>query len=452
MLAFFGAPALAQPDVTWEPVADQSHDTVFLPYSVGPEGRLWAAFNEVKTINDEQVFFQGLYRLSPPFGPTTTWEKISEPVSGSPQWAYVVSQDTVLLDEGNKTHRSVDGGSTWDRIQTLGRVLRVIEMPRGLPYAGRLIAARGGSMASFSDDRGATWTRADQSLNDAEAERIAIVTTGPHAGRLVAGGLSGITVSDDGGFTWQTTSEWASSQQSTDCIATLYGQAPDGGDRLVTVLNDLRIPDDSVRVSISDDGGDTWRRGQGLFPGDFRTCMEVVDLGDGRAVAVMMRGPVWWTEDAGETWTRWAEWSDLVSAEASQGSDPRAFWAFAGPDGRLYIGFSTPSGDQSIHDKRTSEVVAPTMVAREPEAEAGAFQLRVAPNPSQRLVTLELAGAARRSQPLVVVDGVGREVARTELTTGLSWRVDVSSWAPGVYHARVEGDRQLGGVAFTVVR
>ena len=165
----------------------------------------------------------------------------------------------------------------------------------------------------------------------------------------------------------------------------------------------------------------------------------------------MMRGPVWWTEDAGTTWVRWAEWEDLLTPEEAATTDPRAFWALVGPDGRLYIGLVTAGGEQAVYDKRTSEVVAPTMVAREPEA--GAFQLRVAPNPSQRLVTLELAGGVRRIHLLRVVDSIGREVARTELRPSTCWTVDVSSWAPGVYHARVEGD-ELGvePVSFTVVR
>ena len=62
---------------------------------------------------------------------------------------------------------------------------------------------------------------------------------------------------------------------------------------------------------------------------------------------------------------------------------------------------------------------------------------------------LSLAGgvADRSVVGLVVVDSLGQEVAR-----GSSWRLNVSAWAPGVYHARVVGDRQLGGVVFTVVR
>jgi len=268
----------------------------------------------------------------------------------------------------------------------------------------------------------------------------------------VAGGLSGITISDDGGYTWQATSEFAYFQQSTDCIATLHGQAPDGGDRLVAVTSDIRIPDDSVRVVVSDDGGDTWKRIASLIRGSSRTCVEIVDLGDGRAAALMLRGPLWWTEDAGETWARWAEWEDLVPpAEAQAAGGGIADWAIVGPDGRLYVGI-TEGGSASIYDKRSSEPVASWAVATKPGAESPAASLHVSPNPSRQLVTLALAGIASPSAEVVIVDAQGREVARRELATDSSWRLDVSAWAPGVYHARVVGDRQLDAVAFTVVR
>ena len=64
---------------------------------------------------------------------------------------------------------------------------------------------------------------------------------------------------------------------------------------------------------------------------------------------------------------------------------------------------------------------------------------------------LHLTGALHRQRVLVVVDGRGREVARTEMMRSSSWQIDVSSWGPGVYHARLEGE-EVEPVAFTVVR
>ncbi|GAB5535353.1 MAG: hypothetical protein Rubg2KO_16020 [Rubricoccaceae bacterium] len=317
-------------------------------------------------------------------------------------------------------------------------------------------------MASFSDDRGATWMEVPQGsspddpptlADSAAAERIAVVTTGIHAGRLAAAGLSGITTSDDGGYTWQATSEWAYFQQSTNCIATLHGQAPDGGDRLVTVINDVRVPGSAIYVSVSDDGGDTWQRGQGLSPGVFPTCMEIVDLGDGRAAAVMMRGPLWWTADAGETWTQWAEWEDLVPPTEITGVDARARWAIVDPDGHLIVGITSNGSDTSIYDKRSSEPVASWAVSKEPAVEVRTSNLRVYPNPTGHFLTVALSGTASPSPLNVFVsDAQGREVYRHQLAFGSSSQVDVSTWTPGIYHARVEGNREVEPVSFTVVR
>ena len=279
-LVVLGRPAAAQPEVSWEPVGDLPYDSQF-PVSIGSEGDLWRAINEVKVIDGEQVFYQGLYRLPAPYGATISWEKISEPAGGSSHWIYVILLDTLLTHDSAGTYRSTDSGSTWNRVQQLRNTEHIIEIPSGLPFAGRLIAAQRTKMAAVSDDRGLTWTAANASVQPATAERIAVVTTGAHAGRLVSAGISGLMTSDDGGLTWQTTSEWAALEQSTGCVATLRGQAPGGGDRLVTVMSDGRIADDSLRVITSDDGGETWQRGQAVVAGAFRSCEEVVDLGGG---------------------------------------------------------------------------------------------------------------------------------------------------------------------------
>ncbi|MEO0558279.1 MAG: hypothetical protein AAF170_08860 [Bacteroidota bacterium] len=460
-LAGLGSPARAQPEVTWEKVGDLPHDSSPLPLSVGTDGSLLGAFNDLLLIDGQQVFFQGLYRLAPPYDSTTAWENVSEPIRSGPQWTYVVGRDTLLISETTHTYRSLNGGGQWDEIANITFARRILEISSG-PYRGRLIAVRESRMVSFSDDRGATWQEAPSGFDagdpptvadSADAQRVAVVTTGPHAGRLVAVGLSGLTTSDDGGYTWQATSEFAYFQQRSNCMATLHGQAADGGDRLLTVMNDIRIPDDSVRVIISDDGGETWTRIQSLMQDGSRTCVEVVDLGDGRAVAVMRRGPLWWTDDAGETWSRWAEWNELVPPEEAQMSGVgEARWAFVGPDGRLYVGLFQGGGDVSIHDKRSSEPVASWAVSSEPQTEKEETRLRVSPNPSRQRVTVELVDLTSPSAEVVIVDAQGREVARRVLAGESRWRLDVSAWAPGVYRARAVGKHPLATVSFTVVR
>ncbi len=450
-------PALAaQPEVTWEPVGDRPHDT-YTPYSVGPDGDFWAAYSE-------GYLFEGLFRLPTPFDSTTAWEKVSPPPRSGPLLTYFVGRDTILVDEYGSLYRSTDRGSTWVRGPSV-KPMRLFEIPRGLPHGGRLVAVRYFRMASYSDDRGATWTAAlgydgpdDDAptiADSAAAERIAVVTTGPHAGRLVAGGLSGVTVSDDGGRIWRATDEWAYYQMSADCIATLHGQAPGGGDRLVAVINDIRIYDDSIRVSISDDGGETWRRGQGLLPGSFRTCAEVVDLGGGRAAAVMYRGPVYWSEDGGETWVRWAEWTSLGPA------DGYANWAIAGPDGRLYVGVTLNGGERVAFDRRTSEPVASWAVASEPGTPAppaDGLGLRVFPNPTGGVATVALRLAAPERVRVSVIDVQGREVVAVydgPAADGQRVAIETAGLPAGSYLVRMTATAASGAsatAALTVAR
>lgn len=166
----------------------------------------------------------------------------------------------------------------------------------------------------------------------------------------------------------------------------------------------------------------------------------------------MMRGPLWWTEDAGETWAQWAEWDELAPPEEVINGDARARWALVAPDGRLIVGVQSNNSTNSIFDKRSSEPVASWAVSSEPQIEKEETHLRVSPNPSRQLVRVELVGSPTASHQLVVVDSVGREVARTESSSGSRWRLDVSGWAPGVYHVRAGEGHVVDGVSFTVVR
>ena len=110
--------------------------------------------------------------------------------------------------------------------------------------------------------------------------------------------------------------------------------------------------------------------------------MEAVDLGGGRAVAVMMRGPIWGTEDGGATWTVWTE----AFLARPRGDPDRARWAFAGAGGPPRTWGSTATGYHSAFDMRTTEPVV--AVASEPAPpEASGVALRIEPNPA--------SGAAR---------------------------------------------------------
>ena len=434
--------------LAWERVGDTPHDAA-LPFSFGPDGYAWSGWDF------------GVFRLAPPHDAAALWEHISGPPRSGADWVYLVGPDTLIVASSGM-HRSTDGGRTWvrDRDTNALDFRQIIQIPAGLPHAGRIVAATDVYNASYSDDRGATWISANPSGTPSDSltvERLALVTAGPRAGRLVGAGLSGATISDDGGATWRRApAEHAYYQQRISCVAALRGRAPGGGDRVVGVVNDIRVPTDSVYVTVSDDGGETWRRTQGLWPGAFRTCVEVVDLGGGRAAAVMMRGPVWGTADGGETWSRWGEHADFAVADA------RAWWAVVGPDGRLYVGVRGYSGGPAWEVRTAVPVAA---VSSEPEgpgapARGEGLGVRVRPNPSQAgrvAVAWDAAGLDPElgRARVTVVDVRGRAVLSVEAAGGAGGgeaELDTSSLAAGVYAVRVEAAGVVGAARLTVAR
>ena len=397
--------AAAQPEVTWERVGDHPHNTPYPP-SFGPDGALWGAFVDRNSLDGEEVAYRGIYRLPPPYDSSAVWVKVSDPPRGAVGAIHALGRDTLIIDEPGGAYRSVDAGRSWTRHESIGRTLRIVEIPAGLPYAGRLVAVQGSGMAHLSDDRGASWREATGWLyaaygNDARAERVAVVTTGPHAGRLLGAGISGVTRSDD--------------------------------------------------------GGDTWRQTATILPyGAFATCVDVVDLGGGQAAAVMMRGPVWWTGDAGETWSLWAEWEELFPPEeqAAEEGNVRARWAQAGPDGRLYVGVSSSSWALPVWDKRTSVPVV--AVAEEPAPrEASGARLRVSPNPTSGAVRIALEVGTPEAVAVTVYDARGRTVWASGAGPARgdhAWEVDTSGWAAGVYVVRAEIGGEVVSERLTVAR
>ena len=268
--------------LVWEPIGSLPNDSR-IAYSVDHDGSFLTGGS-----GPADTFEQAFYRLPPPHDATTDWELLAPEASGTPKWVVPLGGDTLLAEDRSRFYRSLDRGRTWtERGDASGLREQVYIVPEGIPFAGYIIATAGDMNNAYSSDRGATWRLgrdtqvSDDSVN---IRRVVAVTSGPHAGRLLGGGLWGITASDDGGATWQKTAEHAFFQESTSCIAALRGGAPDGGDRFVTVLLDQRIPVDSVHVSVSDDAGETWRRTRAWSTGRSR------------------RARRWWTSGAGGRW------------------------------------------------------------------------------------------------------------------------------------------------------
>ena len=163
----------------------------------------------------------------------------------------------------------------------------------------------------------------------------------------------------------------------------------------------------------------------------------------------MMRGPLWGTEDAGETWSVWAP------SPADPLTNDRAAWAMLDGEGRLVVGVYR-NGSEDAYDLRTTAPVV--AVAREsaPPAASGA-SLRVEPNPASGAARVRLTLASAETEVRVsVFDARGREVAVVAsgaLASGEhALAVDTSALASGVYVVRaVVGDR-AESARFSVVR
>lgn len=446
LLALTAAPALAQTAVVWERVGTEPVGAK--RPSLGPDGTLWA------------TGWDGLYALAPPYGPTEPWALRADLVFDA---VLALGPDTLVATTNIGLARSVDGGASFQTAATdgAGRAAVLAEIPFGLPHGGALVGGPqlGSQWATSSRDRGASWRLASIPNSDQQspsAEALAVVRTGPHAGRVVGAGAWGLAVSDDGGASFAPVPGWWQYFRfSAQAVAVLEGAAPGGGDRLVaTTVDPQHVPDTECIVLVSDDGGDTWRETFDLTGDPNAASAAVVDFGGGRAVIVMNGGHVWESTDAGETWAR----LDTVvpGALVDPAGSPtfaRVFWALRGPDGRLYVGGLRLGGVNPGWTYRT----AATFVAGEASPEGpDALGLSVRPNPAggrvEVVVTLAAAGPVR----VVVLDALGREVAVVldgEAPSGeRAVSVDTSRWPAGVYVVRATAGTHVATARLTVVR
>jgi hypothetical protein len=239
-----------------------------------------------------------------------------------------------------------------------------------------------------------------------------------------------------------------------DAIARLGGAAPGGGDRLVAAIIDPTRPGNISRVIVSDDGGDTWRETFGLTGDPNAAASEVVDMGGGRAVIAMNGGHIWETRDAGETW---AIVGVVPGSLIDQGPEPtrnaRVFWAFLGPDGRLYVGGSRLGGRNPGWAFRT---VTPFVASEAGPGAVASLSVSVRPNPASGRVEVVLSLAEAGASRVVVVDALGREVAVVldgaagagETVVG----VETGAWPAGVYVVRATAGARTATARLVVVR
>lgn len=370
----------------------------------------------------------------------------AEWTNASPSGAHVASEAalssgciTIGSNAGPRgIQRTCDGGRSWsERLWPDGDHIHV-ECLLFRPSDGTALGCIDDDLA-ISRDNGLTWDSLNATFPNVESRPHALIehpSAAPDGGpRLIAGILGhGYATSDDGGLTWTPSSAWNPGQYLPDDLALdpFDGTTHDG--RLYATANNGLAAGPREALLASDDGGETWTTLRHFVTGS--AAVTVAANGDvwvGTNESARDVGAVWRSEDGGQTWM-----------EVTSNIDTRepVLAIRQGGDGRIYMAGSG-----------VWRTVEPVSVASAERPEAERLSLRVSPNPSRQRVTLALTGLASTRHSFVVVDSVGREIIRNELVSRSSWDVDVLGWAPGLYHARVEGIHPaVEPVSFTVVR
>ena len=466
LLAFPAAFAQTGPladTMAWEPLADSGMEADAFAFVGDPDDpTVWAGEG-------------GVYELLPGSG---TWVELAR--RPSPAGFLFLGPDPLAPDTvltGTNFYRSTDGGRTYHRLEdpsiddgsgdiTVGDVGSIDRIPLSAPrHAGRLVAGDPPDLV-YSDDGGDSWTRTSDA---SPTVRIVFSVKAFDSGRVLAAGFWGAVVSDDGGERFRPVEALYDSvsfrfdlHKITVLEGFVTGRPGDSEQGRVVLTGGQAGPGGGPYLWASDDEGTTWTRH--ATPGGDPTAngVPLVPLGaaeggeSGWVVAVTPAGRVLHSTDGAETWVEIGRVPETHSVGGRGGVNTAAL----GPDGRLYVGASR-NGPEEVRQYRTVGRLIDTVrfgVSAEREPSLPPQSLVASPNPAHQLVEIALsyierAGSSRRlagsTIELVVVDSLGREVARHAATT--SWRLDVSAWAPGVYHARVEG-AAADSVTFTVAR
>ena len=396
---------------------------------------------------------------------------------GSYQSGGASRADTVIVAIGG-IYRSIDGGRNWTQPSPHGDHV-LYEIPAGLPHAGRLLVGNG---PAFSDDRGATWSeirftgdeipfsiraflalpRTD-ALPGATSGRDPAAPPGWPIGRIVGVGYGGLAVlSDDGGDTYRPANVL---QFGYSTVAVALVRRPDThplgpGPRL---LAGFRGDAQSARVWWSDDAGETWTRGPLLpEPIDGPGAPRVTGLfalsepgeadpgAGGRALVVLARGHIYHTTDGGETWAVVGRAPGIVSSGGS--TDTYVGTSELGPDGRLYIGIQGLGTFNWMWRTTDPFVVASEVVPATPSG----LSLSVRPNPTSTSASVVVTAPAPGDAVVTVLDVTGRAVATVHVgpvSAGETpFALDTSGWAAGVYVVRAAVGAQTQTARLVVAR
>lgn len=198
-----------------------------------------------------------------------------------------------LGTSGGEVYVSSDGARTWitprNGIPFPGYVVDTLELDRN----DRLWAASwglwGGGVIAVSDDRGRTWTRRDAGLEELSVRALAIDPN--DSDFLVAGGLTGVYRSTDGGESWTKISD----QENVESLA-------------IDPRNHDTIYVGTWRQGWrTDDGAKTWKHIDNGMVLDTDMFSITIDESDPDNVWVSTCGWVYNSANRGDQWTRYRD-------------------------------------------------------------------------------------------------------------------------------------------------
>ncbi len=400
--------------------------------------------------------------------------------------------------------RSGNGGRTWVEAPIPGGLpsttfLSVTFREGGAPGAEVGIIGGQGGVLLRTEDGGRTWTEAD---NGTSRDMRAVDYAG--GGTWFAVGQDRIQRSRDDGRTWtninlsdQTTFEYLNGTVVTSPPFTaLAALAFIDGDSGVVADQELGSGINIGSLFATTDGGETWREivkiddvrdiayngedgwvvvqtntsgGRIFYEEDLLTpltegitrvvgvdqALDAVDFGTPDIGFVLQEGgPVWRTEDGGQTWTRGGGYATSSHAGAQFMRDidmlDANIGAIVGTDGA--IGATDSGGGAPTYETivTVDEEEAPAPLA------PGVALALPAPNPFRQSTRLRYALDAPGRARLAVYDALGREVAvlvDSDRAAGEhEARFEASGLASGVYVIRLVADGAVALRTVTVVR
>ncbi|HJT16642.1 MAG TPA: YCF48-related protein [Thermoanaerobaculia bacterium] len=231
--------------------------------------------------------------------------------------------DTLYLGtSGGEVYVSHDGAKTWasprNGVPFPGYVVDSLLLDR----TGRLWAASwglwGGGVIAVSEDGGRTWTRRDNGLTDFSVRALAVDAHNPDF--LIAGGLTGVYRTTDGGLTWEKISD----QENVESVA-------------IDPRTDERLYVGTWRQGYrTEDGGKSWKliaNGMVLDTDMFGITFNPENPDD---MWVATCGWVYNTKNRGDNWIRYRDGFDNRRVQDVKISPCDKDTIFAGTVGGLY--------------------------------------------------------------------------------------------------------------------